>query len=108
MNKINLIVCLALVFSSFSQGSNTPKIGDSLHKDPFLNTIEQSLNLFYNEYSGTENVDSIRQSLNYLPTDLPVFTDEVYCQRLDEMNEMSPFHLDCNSSTLSTLRYFVK
>ena len=108
MNKITLIVCLVLVFSGFSQGSNDPKIGDSLHKDPFLNTVEQSLSLFYKSYGETVNVDSIRQSLNYVPTDLPVFSDEVYCQRLDEMNEMSPFHLDCNPSTLKTLKYFLQ
>jgi membrane-bound lytic murein transglycosylase D len=79
-----------------------------LHKDPFLNTVEQSLNAFYLEYEAAENVDSIRQALDYLLTDLPVYSDDVYCKRLDEMNEISPFHLDCNPSTLSTIKYFLQ
>ena len=108
MNIRVFIYFLAIAFSSFSQPTNPPKIGDSLHKDPFLNTVEQSLNAFYVEYEAKENVDSIRQSLEYLPTDLPVYADEVYCERLDEMNEISPFHLDCNPSTLSTIKYFLQ
>ena len=104
MNKRVFIYFLAIAFSGFSQPTNPPKIGDSLHKDSFLNTVEQSLNAFYLEYEDLENVDSIRQALEYLPTDLPVYSDEVYCKRLDEMNEISPFHLDCNQSTLSTIK----
>ena len=108
MNKRVFIYFLAIAFSGFSQTTNLPKIGDSLHKDTFLNTVEQSLNAFYLDYEDLENVDSIRQALEYLPTDLPVYSDEVYCQRLDEMNEISPFHLDCNQSTLSTIKYFLQ
>lgn len=108
MNKRVFIYFLAIAFSGFSQPTNPPKIGDSLHKDSFLNAVEQSLNAFYLEYEDLENVDSIRQALEYLPTDLPVYSDEVYCQRLDEMNEISPFHLDCNQSTLSTIKYFLQ
>lgn len=108
MNKLVLISFLMLVLGGFSQSKNTAKIGDSLHKDYFLNTVEQSLNLFYKEYSDTANIDSIRKALNYLPTDAPLFSDSVYCQRLESMNEMSPFHLDCNPSTLSTIKYFLQ
>jgi hypothetical protein len=108
MNKRVFIYFLAIAFSGFSQPTNPSKIGDSLHKDPFLNTVEQSLNAFYLEYEAAENVDSIRQALDYLPTDLPVYSDDVHCKRLDEMNEISPFHLDCNPSTLSTIKYFLQ
>ena len=107
--KTRVIIYFVLIaFWGFSQPTNPSKIEDSLHKDPFLNTIEQSLKQFYLEYATTENVDSLRQILEYLPTDIPVYSDEVYCERLGKMNEMSPFHLDCNQSTLSTIKYFLQ
>lgn len=82
--------------------------GDSLHKDPFVNTVEQSLLLFYKDYANKKNYDSIVKALNYDGNDFPRFSDEVYCARLSEMNKMSPFHLDCNSATLSTIKFFVE
>jgi membrane-bound lytic murein transglycosylase D len=39
---------------------------------------------------------------------MPEFDDSVYCARLDVMNEMSPFQLECNEQTLKTIRFFVK
>ena len=36
----------------------------------------------------------------------PQFSDEVYCQRLEKINEMSTFPMDCNPITLSTIRFF--
>ena len=108
MKKRVIIYFVLITFWGFSQPTNPSKIGDSLHKDPFLNTVEQSLKQFYLEYATTENVDSLRQILEYLPTDIPVYSDEVYCERLGKMNEMSPFHLDCNQSTLSTIKYFLQ
>lgn len=83
------------------------KPGDTLHKDPFVNTVEQSLLLFYKEYAGSDkNYDSIIAALNYEKGDIPTFTDEEYCLRLEELNKMSPFHLDCNKITLSTIKFF--
>jgi membrane-bound lytic murein transglycosylase D len=31
----------------------------------------------------------------------------VYCQRLEEMSQRTPFHMDCNDNTLATLKFFV-
>lgn len=81
---------------------------DTLNKDPFVNTVEQSLMLFYQEYAGRKDYDSIVKSLNFEPNETPRFSDEVYCQRLEEMNKMSPFHLDCNNATLSTIKFFAE
>ena len=39
---------------------------------------------------------------------MPEFSDSVYCERLNVMNEMSPFQLECNEQTLNTIRFFVK
>jgi membrane-bound lytic murein transglycosylase D len=108
INKGVLIVFLFHSLIGFSQTGNPLKIGDSLHKDPFLNTVEQSLDIFYKSYGAKVNADSIREALNYLPADQPVYSDDVYCERLNDMNEMSPFHLDCNPNTLSTIKYFLQ
>lgn len=81
---------------------------DSLKGEAMIKTIEQSLDMFYAEYSPEGNYDSIIDALNYEVDEIPEFSDEVYCERLNVMNEMSPFHLDCNDITLSTIKFFVQ
>ena len=81
---------------------------DSLKGESMIKTIEQSLEMFYAENSSDGNYDSIIDALNYEPDQAPTFSDEVYCERLNVMNEMSPFHLDCNPTTLSTIKFFVE
>jgi membrane-bound lytic murein transglycosylase D len=109
MSKLKIIVIL-LAFS-FNGLGQTPahlvKPSDTLNKETFINTIEQSFLLFYKDYAGKKSYDSLIAEFNYMPSDAPTFSDEVYCQRLEEMNKMSPFHLDCNSTTLSTIKFFV-
>lgn len=73
-----------------------------------VSTIEQSLSEFYAEQSQGNNYDSIIDALNYEAADVPEFSDSVYCERLGVMNEMSPFHLDCNEATLKTIKFFTK
>ena len=81
---------------------------DSLDKDAFVNTVQQSLNLFYADYAKNNlKYDSIIKILNYEPKETPTFSDEVYCERLETMSSMTPFHMDCNAATLSTLKFFV-
>ncbi|MDG1334099.1 MAG: transglycosylase SLT domain-containing protein [Crocinitomicaceae bacterium] len=108
MNKVlTLSTFLMLTISSMAQYSgNAPK--DTLVGDQMINAIEQSLNLYYAEYSSDGNYDSIINALNYESTDMPEFSDSIYCERLNVMNEMSPFQLECNEQTLKTIRFFVK
>ena len=108
MNKLLILSSfLLLSISSMAQYSGTaPK--DTLVGDQMINAIEQSLNLYYAEYSSSQNYDSIISALNYEASDMPEFDDSVYCARLNVMNEMSPFQLECNEQTLSTIRFFVK
>ena len=96
------------MFIAFSQ-KTTPmsRPSDSLKPVAFINTVEQSLNLFYADYANKSIYDSIITALNYESDALPTFSDDVYCQRLEEMSRRSPFHMDCNPTTLSTLKYFV-
>lgn len=108
-NVILVLVCVLFGTMSLAQtAAHLVKPGDTLKKDAFINTVEQSLQLFLAEYVNQNNYDSIINALNYEPGETPQFTDEVYCQRLTKMNEMSPFHLDCNNATLSTIRFFAE
>jgi len=108
----NLIVVFFLGLVGNLAFSQTPahlvKPSDTLSKDAFINTVEQSLKLFLADYVNQNNYDSIINALNYEQGDNPQFSDEVYCERLESMNEMSPFHLDCNATTLSTIKFFAQ
>ena len=108
----NLIVVFFLGLVGNSVFSQTPahlvKPSDTLSKDAFINTVEQSLKLFLADYANQNNYDSIINALNYEQGDTPQFSDEVYCERLESINEMSPFHLDCNATTLSTIKFFAQ
>lgn len=109
MRFVFLTFLLLLMGTAFGQRpAHLVKPGDTLKKDAFVNTVEQSLNLFYQEYATQTNYDSLVKQLNYSEETVPDFSDEIYCQRLEKLNEMSPFHLDCNSITLSTIKYFAK
>jgi membrane-bound lytic murein transglycosylase D len=91
------------------QGQKPPHLvrpSDSLDPDPFVNTVQQSLKLFYADYANTNSYDSIISALNYAPGQIPTFSDSVICERLSKMNELTPFHLDCNQATLSTIKFF--
>jgi membrane-bound lytic murein transglycosylase D len=106
---IGIFFLLGAVLSATAQRpAHLVRPSDSLNTDAFINTVEQSLRLFYADYAGQKNYDSIMALLNYESGTVPSFTDEVYCERLDKMNEMSPFHLDCNPITLSTIRFFAQ
>jgi len=100
------IFCLSLLMAQKPSYNWTKQ--DSLRGSALIATIEQSLDMFYAEYAEKGDYDSIIAALNYEANDIPEFSDDVYCERLSIMNEMSPFHLDCNSATLSTIKFFVQ
>jgi membrane-bound lytic murein transglycosylase D len=85
-----------------------PAVKDSLSGDAFIRMVDETVNAFYTDYLGQRNFDSIIDALEYEAGEIPDFSDDVYCERLKKMNEMSPFHLDCNEHTLSTIRFFAK
>ena len=108
MKILTLIVIFIWSSISLAQTNSEWSEDDSLRGKAMINTIEQSLDYFYAEYSPEGNYDSIIEVLNYEADSVPEFSNEVYCERLAVMNEMSPFHLDCNESTLSTIKFFTK
>ncbi|MBL4862384.1 MAG: transglycosylase SLT domain-containing protein, partial [Crocinitomicaceae bacterium] len=107
MRGVVLSIVVLCAFVSFAQTGNWTS-DDSLKGTQMIKTIEQSLDYFYAEQSLDGNYDSIIDALNFEASDIPEYSDELYCERLNVMNEMSPFHLDCNPTTLSTIKFFVK
>lgn len=82
---------------------------DSIVNARMVETIDQSLLMFYTEAAtNTGNIDSVEQALNFEATDVPSYSDAIYCDRLDKLNELSPFHLDCNETTLQTIKFFAE
>lgn len=109
--RFNYLVFWVFLFVNVSFGQQTnrnSKPSDTLNSEAFINTIQQSLQLFYADYVNDTKYDSIITALNYEPGEVPNFTDEQICERLQKMNEMSPFQLDCNSATISIIRFFAR
>ena len=105
--------CLSLLlifvsFSSLNSQTRTPKpaVKDSISSEAFMRVIDETLNAYYADFANQSNFDSIINALEYEPNTIPQVSDDVYCQRLAKMSEMTPFHLDCNSISLSTIRFF--
>lgn len=107
-----LTLFFLVILTSFSVLAQKPahlvRPGDTLKSEAFINTIEQSLQLFLADYANKNEYDSIISALKYEPGQIPKFSDEEYCTRLKKMNEMTPFHLDCNQATLNTIRFFAQ
>ena len=103
---VSLLFFLTTSLVNGQKPAHLVRPSDSLDPDPFVNTVQQSLNLFYADYANTTTYDSIISALNYTPGQIPTFSDSVICARLAHMNELTPFQLDCNSATLSTIKFF--
>lgn len=105
---MKLFLLTILIFISFLGFSQPQSKETKYSDDQFVNVVEQSLAMYYAEYAEKQNgnYDSIISALNYTEGQFVEFSDEVYCERLAEMNKLSPFKLDCNQATLSTIRFF--
>ena len=106
MRDLVLIVFVGLSLGAFGQPDST--LEDSIRGQRMIETIEQSLRMYYAGQSPNGNYDSIIEALEFESSDVPTYSDEVYCERLNQMNEMSPFHLECNETTLKTIKFFVE
>lgn len=104
------IITSFVLFSGVWSQTRKPKpaLKDSISSQVFIDVIDQTLNAYYADYANQSNFDSIIDALEYEPNQVPQFSDEVYCQRLKKMSDMSPFQLDCNSISLSTIRFFAQ
>lgn len=109
MNWKQLVLIAFLAFCGnliYAQEKITPV--DTFQNENFVDIIENSLLEYYKEQVADITTDSIIAFLGYEEKDVPQFSDSVYCARLGEMNEMSPFHLDCNEHVLQTIDYFTR
>lgn len=107
MNKLILLFSL-FIFIGFAS-AQPPKNTTTFNSDQFVNVVEQSLAMYYAEYAQKtgSSYEAVIAELNYDGDQAIEFSDEVYCQRLKEMNKNTPFQLECNEATLSTIRFFV-
>lgn len=104
-----LVFSLSFFLTSFSQTRKPkPAPKDTMSSEAFIQMVDETLNAFYAEYANRTNYDSIINALEYEPNFVPDFSDEVYCQRLQAINETSTFKLACNPTTLSVIRFFAK
>jgi membrane-bound lytic murein transglycosylase D len=92
--------------SAHSQRRHGKPVVDTVSGDAFVRIVEQSLTLYCQDIAKTPNYDSIIDALNYEASTVPTFTDEVYCKRLAKMNEVSSFGFECNSVSLSVIKFF--
>lgn len=102
------IVLVVFAFLSLGAIGQEWSAEDSIRGQQMIETIEQSLRMYYAEQSPNGNYDSVIEVLEFESSDVPSYSDEVYCDRLSKMNEMSPFHLECNESTLRTIKFFAE
>lgn len=90
-------------------GLSSPEDSTVIEYEHFLEVVENTLNEYYTENTSTDKkTDSIISSLGYDENEVPQFSDSIYCERLNIMNEKSPFHLDCNDDVLSVISYFAR
>ncbi|MBX2947808.1 MAG: LysM peptidoglycan-binding domain-containing protein [Crocinitomicaceae bacterium] len=106
---MRFVVLLVSFILTASLGFAQPKTGTPVPgSDQFVNVVEQSLAFYYAEYADKQgsSYEAVIDALNYSDGQVVEFSDEVYCQRLKEMNKLTPFKLECNEATLSTIRFF--
>lgn len=102
----NFIVCLFLSTGFLqpivARAQHTP-VKDTMSDEVFMRVMEQSIALYLADFAKDGNTDSIRTALGYESGTTPQFSDDIYCQRLAAMNEVSSFGFDCNATTLSSI-----
>lgn len=102
------IVFLCSIFGSYAQ-TRKPKPVEKhpIDSEAFMKMLDETLMSYFNEMATENNTDSIIRMLDD-EEDKGEVSDDIYCQRLEKINAISPFHLDCNDITLGMIRFFVK
>ena len=102
-----MILFISTGVVSFAQNPSD-SVKDSLNEIPFINTIEQSLNLFYAEYANDTSLDSLKKAIEENGGSILKVSDDTICKRLARINSMTPFQLQCNETALSIIKYFIE
>jgi membrane-bound lytic murein transglycosylase D len=104
---LSLLFFFAFVCNlSIAQRRTVSQAKDTISGNAFVNMIDQSFSMYVNELLPDDKTDSIIDALGYEASTSPLFTDEEYCLRLNQLNERSSFKYDCNEVTLSSIRFF--
>jgi membrane-bound lytic murein transglycosylase D len=112
IKRLTCFIFLIFIFlgatTSAQENKFKKQVDDSLQYERFISTAENSLLEYYKDISKQDNAEFIITQLGYTEKDIPEFSDSIYCLRLSDLNERSPFHLDCNQHVLTTIHYFAK
>ena len=110
MKKFLVYVFVMFGFSIVLKAQRQPKpsVKSSFDSDVFIEMLDNTLIDYYNQFAKDSNYDSIINSLEFEENEIGEVSDSVYCQRLEKLNNLTPFHLDCNDITLGMIRFFVK
>ena len=102
------IVFLCSIFGTYAQ-TRQPKPAEKhpMDSEAFMKMLDETLMTYFSEMATDSNADSIIKMLDD-EEDKGEVSDDIYCQRLEKINAISPFHLDCNDITLGMIRFFVK
>jgi membrane-bound lytic murein transglycosylase D len=102
------IVFICSIFGAYAQ-TRQPKSSEKhpMDSEAFSKMLDETLMSYFNEMASDSNADSIIKMLDDEEDKGEVIND-IYCQRLEKINAISPFHLDCNDITLGMIRFFVK
>ena len=102
------IVYFCSIFGGYTQTRQLkPAEKHPLDSEAFVKMLDETLMTYFDEMATDNNTDSIIRMLDD-EEDKGEVSDNVYCQRLEKINAISPFHLDCNEITLGMIRFFVK
>ncbi|MNJ89017.1 Membrane-bound lytic murein transglycosylase D precursor [compost metagenome] len=112
MKRFGLVLLLLFVTlhanQSLAQRKSKPPVKDTVTGEVFIRIVDQSLSLYYSDFAKGMNYDSIVDALDYEAGTVPQFTDEDYCKRLAKLNEVSTFGFDCNTVSLTTIKFFAQ
>ena len=105
---VYILFIFSLIGGSYAQ-TRLPKSSEKhpMDSEAFVKMLDETLMTYFSEMATDSNTDSIIKMLDD-EEDKGEVSDELYCQRLEKINAISPFHLDCNEITLGMIRFFVK
>ena len=110
MRGLVFIICLlGIQFTSLSQ-TRTPKatVKHPMDSEAYLKMLDETLMDYYSSVANDKKVDSIIDALEMDSDNIGEISDDEYCKRLEKINALTPFQLDCNDITLGMIKFFVK
>jgi membrane-bound lytic murein transglycosylase D len=102
------IVLFCSIFGTYAQ-TRQPKPAEKhpMDSEAFMKMLDETIMDYFGNMANDRNYDSIIKMLDD-EEDKGEVSNDIYCQRLEKINALSPFQLDCNDITLGMIRFFVK